>query len=98
VIDPSDAMRRSAESIARMLPVLYVVMGHTHQPTSHRLEESASESTTYVNVGNWAVDDLDGPDRAPPRTHLVIRHVEGRPVAEFCAWDPDLGPRPRKLG
>lgn len=94
VIDPSDAMRRSAESIARMLPVLYVVMGHTHQP----VVQSLAPNTTYVNVGNWAVDDLDGPDRPPPRTHLVIRHVDGRPVAEFCAWDPATGPRVTNVG
>jgi hypothetical protein len=44
---------------------------------------------TYVNLGSWAHDDLDGPPTEAARTHFVIRVVDGRPEASLLEWDPD---------
>ncbi|MGD8858819.1 MAG: metallophosphoesterase [Myxococcales bacterium] len=90
--DPSDAMRKGASHVARILPARYVVMGHTHVP---RLEAIEGDST-YVNLGGWAADDLDDTPQemgCPPApcTYLVIRHVDGEPTAELRRWDSELG-------
>jgi hypothetical protein len=92
VIDPRNALRQGATRIAQLLPTRFVVMGHTHAPTM----EPIAQGVTYVNLGGWAVDDLDElspeertsvPGRRAPCTHLVIRHVDGVPQAELCRWD-----------
>jgi hypothetical protein len=44
---------------------------------------------TYVNLGSWAHDDLDGPVSEAARTHLVIRVVDGKPEAKLLEWDPE---------
>lgn len=86
-VDPVRALRRGARRITEILPARYVVMGHTHKP----LLEHLSDVATYVNLGNWAVDDLDGPAPPAPRTHLVLRWVGGEPQAELVRWG-DQGP------
>lgn len=89
-VNPVESLRRGARRIAELMPARYVVMGHTHEPALERL----GEATTYVNLGNWAVDDLDGPAEPAPRTHLVLRWVDGEPRAEFFRWDSERGPTP----
>jgi UDP-2,3-diacylglucosamine pyrophosphatase LpxH len=88
VADPCVALRRRAGRIAELLPTRFVVMGHTHRP----LTESIAEGVTYVNLGGWAVDDLDQEVDAAPCTHLVIRDVGGQLEAELRRWCSDEGP------
>lgn len=93
-IDPSQAMRRGARRISQLLDARFIVMGHTHDPIAERI----SEQSTYVNLGNWGADDLEPhPDSEPPRTHLVLRWIDGQLRAEFCRWDSDRGPLPQPL-
>jgi hypothetical protein len=87
-VDAAASLRRAAGRIAELVPARFVVMGHTHKPVLERLSEAA----TYVNLGNWAVDDLDGDAAEAPRTHLVLRFVDGVAQAEFCRWDSVRGP------
>jgi UDP-2,3-diacylglucosamine pyrophosphatase LpxH len=89
VIDQCGALRRGARRVSELLPTRFVIMGHTHKPLMERI----SEGVTYVNLGGWAVDDLDTAVVEPaPCTHLVIRHIEGRPHAELRRWCTELGP------
>ena len=96
VFDPPSALKRGAAHIAKLFPTRFVVMGHTHAPTMEQIDNGA----TYVNLGGWAVDDLDvelpdaEPDGRPhdaPCTHLVIRHVDGQPRAELRRWNSRTG-------
>ncbi|MCG8557608.1 MAG: metallophosphoesterase [Proteobacteria bacterium] len=93
VADAAAGLREGAQRIAELMPARYIVMGHTHSPAV----ETLADGVTYVNVGSWGVDELDGGERAAPRTHLVIRHVDGKPHAQFYAWDPATGPLPVNL-
>ena len=64
-----------------------------HGPHAQAADGAISEGVTYVNLGGWAVDDLDAEQVEPaPCTHLVIRHIEGRPHAELRRWCTELGP------
>jgi len=87
-VDPKDAMFRGAVSIAELLPTRYVIMGHTHEPVL----APVSPDCTYVNLGHWGVDDLDGRPTEASRTHLVIRFVDGEHCAELLRWVPEEGP------
>ena len=93
VTDAVVNLREGAQRISEFLPARFIVMGHTHAPAV----EPMNNGSTYVNLGHWGVDVLDAPDRPAPRTHLVIRHVNGKPEAKFCAWDPMAGPLPVNL-
>lgn len=101
-VDPAAQMVDRAAHLARLFPAAFVVMGHTHVPTSVRAGDA-----TYINVGSWAEEEpegaegAEGAERAPgepapyraARTHLVIRSGGERPEAHFCTW-ADEGPRP----
>jgi hypothetical protein len=64
-------------------------MGHTHRPVT----ESIAEGVTYVNLGGWAVDDLDHEQTAPaPCTHLVIQASGAGLSAELRRWCSGEGP------
>jgi UDP-2,3-diacylglucosamine pyrophosphatase LpxH len=89
-VDPAEVMRERAAHLARLFPAAFVVMGHTHVPTSAPAGEA-----TYVNLGSWVEED--GHAYRAARTHLVIEMGEGGPEARFCSWGPD-GPRRRPLG
>lgn len=88
-VDPGQAMRQAARRIVELLPARFVVMGHTHEPVVERFGDDA----TYVNLGHWAVDDLDGEHADAPRTHMVLRFEGGVPVARFWTWVRGEGPR-----
>lgn len=92
VHDPRLALRLGAGRVAQLLPTRFVVMGHTHHPVF----EAIGETTTYVNLGAWAEEDHDeiGATSTAPRTHLVIRHLDGVAHAELLTWDTQAGPRP----
>lgn len=88
----SEALRRIAGSIAEVVPARFVVMGHTHQATMTKV----GKDTTYVNLGAWAVDEVDdegeAEEKSAPCTHLVIRHGDDDvPRAEFFTWNADSG-------
>jgi UDP-2,3-diacylglucosamine pyrophosphatase LpxH len=98
VFDPPTALKRGAAHIAKLFPTRFVIMGHTHAPMMEKINNGA----TYVNLGGWAVDDLDHAepaseaeaDAAPhgaPCTHLVIRHIDGQPRAELRRWNSRTG-------
>lgn len=93
-IDASAALREHAARITRVFPAAFVVMGHTHLPEVLPAPEG---DTTYVNVGAWAEEEMpDGSASSLPatRTHLVVRLLDGRPVASLLAWGDDSGPAP----
>lgn len=86
-IDAVDVLAERAGHLAKLFPVAFVVMGHTHVP-----QQVAMKGTTYINVGGWAEEEpTPGHDKIrAPRTHLVIRSDEGgRPTADLLAWDPE---------
>jgi UDP-2,3-diacylglucosamine pyrophosphatase LpxH len=94
VLDPKQALRRAAASVAKLMPARFVVMGHTHEPRLEALEGGA----TYVNLGTWASDDLDQASREAPYSHLVIRRGEAGPEARLMRWDRQGLPVPLVLG
>ncbi|MFI5308754.1 MAG: hypothetical protein ACHQ53_15460 [Polyangiales bacterium] len=89
VIDQRAALRRGAAAVAKLMPARFVVMGHTHAPVM----EAIAQGVTYVNLGGWAVDDLDAEGKVAdaPCTHLVIHHVDGQPRAELRRWNSESG-------
>jgi UDP-2,3-diacylglucosamine pyrophosphatase LpxH len=91
-IDASQSLREHAPHIAALFPAAFVVMGHTHCPEVRRGENG---DATYVNLGAWAEEEMeDGRVSSLPasRTHLVLQHVDGQPVAQLFRWDETLGP------
>jgi hypothetical protein len=89
-VDPAEQMIERATKLAKLFPAAFVVMGHTHVPTSVRTGDA-----TYINVGSWAEEEPDAAD-APgayraARTHLVIRSEGDRPEAHFCTWESEAG-------
>lgn len=92
-VDPAELMVTRAGQLAALFPASFVVMGHTHVPTSKALA-----TTTYVNLGSWAeeepgpTDDIAKVYRAA-RTHLVVHATTGRHEAHLCEWRSGEGPR-----
>lgn len=94
-VDPSEHLIDRATHLARLFPAAFVVMGHTHVPTT-----APAGDSTYVNLGSWAEDANEEGESyvayRAPRTHLVI-HVKGdRAEAQFCTWKDD-GPAPASV-
>jgi UDP-2,3-diacylglucosamine pyrophosphatase LpxH len=81
-IDPTEVLADRAAHLAKLFPVAFVVMGHTHIPQ----QISVSPSATYINVGAWAEEEQS--ERAP-RTHLIIRRGEAGPIADLLTWDTE---------
>lgn len=86
-VDPAAEMVKRAGELAAVFPCAFVVMGHTHVPTSALLANA-----TYLNTGSWAEEepdpafDLAKAYRAA-RTHLVIHErTDGRHEAQLRAW------------
>jgi hypothetical protein len=88
-LNPAIEMRAAARRIAEILPTRFVVMGHTHRPTLL----DVSETSTYVNLGNWGSDSPDE-DESASRTHLVLRWIGDELRTEFLRWVPERGPEP----
>jgi UDP-2,3-diacylglucosamine pyrophosphatase LpxH len=86
-LDPGDLMADRASQLARLLPAAFVVMGHTHLPQEKPVADGAA---TYINVGAWAEDQPE--EGTAPRTHLVIKVQNGKPVAELRTWSAE-GPK-----
>ena len=96
-LDPRQALRDGAQRVASIFPAAFVVMGHTHLPEVVVQEDGAQGTHTYVNLGAWAEEDPpegSGLPRLPAsRTHLVVRDVDGKPVASLLKWDALEGPK-----
>jgi predicted phosphodiesterase len=93
VDDPTDQLRQSAARISQVFPAAFVIMGHTHMPE----RSAAGDAVTYVNLGCWAEQDLDGgfADRLPSsRTHFVVSGAAEATRGELMVWDSSDGPRP----
>lgn len=90
VVDPEGPLRKGAARVAELLPSRFIIMGHTHDPVL----EPVKDGVTYINLGAWAVDDVDaeGTFALPPCTHAVIRFVDGEPQAELRKWSSERGP------
>lgn len=73
-VSPVPKLRRAARRIREVLPVRYVVFGHSHVPTAERL----GHSSVYYNTGSWTGDSGGG------LTHLCILRDE--PRAELRRW------------
>jgi UDP-2,3-diacylglucosamine pyrophosphatase LpxH len=94
-VEPSAMLREGSAGVARLFPAAFVVMGHTHLP---EVRPTADQST-YVNLGAWAEEEIDGRATALPatRTHLVLTHSGASPVARLMQWG-DTGPTPFEQG
>ena len=92
-VDPAAMMGVRAGEIVKLFPSSFVVMGHTHVPTTKPLREDA----VYINLGSWAEEEPDPKDdpskvyRAA-RTHLVVHANDDRHEAHLYEWRSD-GPR-----
>jgi len=89
-VNPDQMMKLGAKKVAKIMPSRFIVMGHTHHPCF----EAIGDGATYVNLGHWGVDDLDGVADDPPRTHLVLRAAGQDFTGELRRWVSGLGPEP----
>ncbi len=92
-VDPAAAMEDRAPMLQRLFPSSFVVMGHTHVPTTKTVGDGH-----YVNLGSWAEEEPDpGDDPAKvyraARTHLVIHEKEGCHEAHLYEWRSGEGPK-----
>jgi len=92
-VDPAAVMSQRAGDLAKLFPASFVVMGHTHVPTTKPLGDEA----VYINLGSWAEEEPpEGEDPAKvyraARTHLVVHAKEDRHEAHLYEWRGD-GPR-----
>lgn len=91
-VDPGALMAERAAEIVKLFPASFVVMGHTHVPTTRSLGEAH-----YVNLGSWAEEEPD-PDEHPDkvyraaRTHLVVHAKEDGHEAHLVEWRSGQGP------
>jgi hypothetical protein len=91
-IAPTRHMQAAARSIAKLVGVRWVVMGHTHDAGVHELDAGSH----YVNLGHWGEDDLPEERSAPSErrhsTYLHLRKESEHYSAELLRWDPCHGP------
>lgn len=92
-VDPAALMSVRAKDIAKLFPSSFVVMGHTHVPTTKPLGEAV-----YINLGSWAEEEPpEGEDPAKvyraARTHLVVHAKDDRHEAHLYEWRSGEGPR-----
>lgn len=92
-VDPAAVMSVRAKDIANLFPSSFVVMGHTHVPTTKPLGEAV-----YINLGSWAEEEPpEGEDPAKvyraARTHLVVHAKDDRHEAHLYEWRSGEGPR-----
>lgn len=92
-VDPAAAMSDRAGELAKLFPSSFVVMGHTHVPTTKSVGEAI-----YINVGSWAEEEPDAnedPARVyrAARTHLVVHATDDRHEAHLYEWRSGEGPR-----
>jgi len=85
-LDPAEQMADRASKLARLLPAAFVVMGHTHAP----IEKTLDGTARYINVGAWAEEEPE--EGSATRTHLVVKVLDGKAVAELRTWSAE-GPK-----
>lgn len=89
-----------AERIARLLPVQYVVMGHTHEAELRKLGKQGGRALEYFNTGSWTKvfgeerDQMLGDDVRFVFLEAVRR--QGGLRARLMQWDDGAG-EPRLL-
>jgi len=71
-------LRRTADRIARLFGVRYVVLGHSHAAGSWAL----ANGTTYVNVGTWVPDGSEG-----FFVYFKITEHDGRREGRLWRWN-----------
>ncbi|MBX3219579.1 MAG: metallophosphoesterase [Labilithrix sp.] len=91
-VDPASLMCARAGDLAKLFPASFVVMGHTHVPTTKPLD-----GAVYINLGSWAEEEPDpNEDHAKAyraaRTHLVVHAKDDRHEAHLYAWKSGEGP------
>lgn len=89
-VSPAKHMTDRAARISELFRAPYIVMGHTHVPTSVRAGEA-----TYINVGSWSEEDDPTSTYRAARTHAVIHQRDGKTEALLYEWHPEEGPRLR---
>jgi len=89
-VSPAKHMTDRAARISKLFRAPYIVMGHTHVPTSVRAGEA-----TYINVGSWSEEDDPGSSYRAARTHAVIHERDGKTEALLYEWHSEEGPRLR---
>jgi UDP-2,3-diacylglucosamine pyrophosphatase LpxH len=89
-VSPARHMTDRAARISKLFRAPYIVMGHTHVPTSVPAGEA-----TYINVGSWSEAADPGSSYRAARTHAVIHERDGRIEALLYEWRSDEGPRLR---
>jgi hypothetical protein len=92
-VDPAALMSVRAGDLTKLFPASFVVMGHTHVPTTKPIDDAV-----YINLGSWAEEEPD-PKEDPAkayraaRTHLVIHASGDRHEAHLYEWKSGEGPR-----
>jgi hypothetical protein len=89
-VDPTAVMGERARDLAKLFPASFVVMGHTHVPTTKPLDDAI-----HINLGSWAEEEPSGDEKKPyraARTHLVIHERDDRHEAHLCEWRSGEGP------
>jgi UDP-2,3-diacylglucosamine pyrophosphatase LpxH len=94
-VDPASLMADRAAEIAKLFPSSFVIMGHTHVPTTKSVGDAS-----YINLGSWAEEEPDPNEDAAKayraaRTHLVVHAKEDRHEARLCEWRSGKGPHER---
>ena len=90
-VDPAAVMVDRASRLSELFPSSFVVMGHTHVPSSKQVGDAI-----YINVGSWAEEEPDPSAAKPyraPRTHLVLAPHPDRHQADLREWISGEGPR-----
>ncbi len=93
-VDPAAMMSLRAADLAKLFPSSFVVMGHTHVPTTKPLGGDA----VYINLGSWAEEEPPANEDASKvyraaRTHLVVHAKHDRHEAHLYEWRSGEGPR-----
>lgn len=94
-VDPAALMSARAGDLAKLFPASFVVMGHTHVPTTKPLGPG---DAVYVNLGSWAEEEPDPKENEAKvyraaRTHLVVHANDERHEAHLYEWKSGDGPR-----
>ena len=92
-VDPAAVMSERAAALAELFPSSFIVMGHTHVPTTKPLGEAV-----YINLGSWAeeeplADEEPAKRYRAARTHLVVHARDDRHEAHLLEWRSGEGPR-----
>jgi hypothetical protein len=91
-VDAGAVMSARAGDLAKLFPSSFIVMGHTHVPTTKSVGEA-----DYINLGSWAEEEPEPDEEAAhvyraARTHLVVHTKDNRHEAHLYEWCSGVGP------